>query len=143
VFVADFIGVANLMPARVEGVVDGGATARVAGAHVLPFVTGPWRGRPGEAATVMVRPERIRVTAGPLEGGASIPVTVVTSIFQGPLMRLGLRAGDGTEIVAHVGPGDAVEGLAPGATVHASWDRAAARLLPPSEVGAPPGIGEP
>ncbi len=133
VFVADFIGVANLIPARVVGRADGEAVARIAGGHEVVIVGSD--ARMGEAATVMVRPERVRVTAAPIPGGASIPVTVSSAIFQGAIVRLGLRAADGTEIVAHVGPDEVSEGVRPGAFVHAGWEPRAARLLPPADVG--------
>jgi spermidine/putrescine transport system ATP-binding protein len=138
VFVADFIGVANLLPALVGERRDGRPTARVAGDHVVTVLDGGWSGRPGDRATVMVRPERVRVAEAPMAGGASIPVTVGSAIFQGPVVRLGLRAGDGTEIVAHVGPADVPEGLRPGASAHAGWDRDAARLLAPARAAGPP-----
>jgi spermidine/putrescine transport system ATP-binding protein len=104
VFVADFIGVANLIPAR-----DG---------------EGP--------ATLVVRPERVRVVREPATGGGSIPVTVTAAVFQGPVVRVVLRAADGTEIVAHLGPGEGADGLRPGDAAFAVWDQGAARLLPSS-----------
>ena len=59
---------------------------------------------PGAPATVMVRPERLRLAeATPAASG--VPVTVEHAVFQGPVVRCTLVAADGTEIVAHVGPG--------------------------------------
>ena len=77
----------------------------------------------------MVRPERVRISTTATPGIPSIPVTASSVIFQGPVLRLGLHAGDGTEIVAHLGA-EAANGVAPGASLFASWDREAARLLP-------------
>jgi spermidine/putrescine transport system ATP-binding protein len=142
VFVADFIGEANLVPARVVDHDDGDATAALPGGHVVRVAMGPWRGEPGAPATVMVRPARIRVSPaadgrGPntsADGAhpSAVPATLTRSIFQGPVVRLVLRTAAGTELVAHVAPGTPAARLAPGAAVHASWDREAARLLPPS-----------
>jgi spermidine/putrescine transport system ATP-binding protein len=101
VFVAGFIGVANLIPS--------------------------------EHGTVVVRPERVRVSARPIEGLTSRPVTVERAIFQGPFLRLDLRAADGTSIVAHVGPEAAADALPPGAQGFAAWDPSAVRLLPSRE----------
>ncbi len=140
VFVAGFIGVANLLPARVVSRSGATATAAVAGEHVVPVAVDGWSAAPGEAATVMVRPERVRVSAAAPPHGAAVPATVGSTIFQGPLVRLGLRTGDGTEIVAHVGPDEAPEGLREGDAAWAAWDADAARLLPPAGVptgGAP------
>ncbi len=85
--------------------------------------------QPGDAATLMVRPERVRVAMQPFAGVTSIPVTVESAIFQGPVLRLGVRAADGTELVAHVGADQAIDGLQTGAAAYAAWHPDAARLL--------------
>jgi spermidine/putrescine transport system ATP-binding protein len=133
-FVAGFIGMANLLPARVERGAGRGTAARIAGDHVVAVGVGDWCGDPGAAATVMVRPERVRVGAAeaPDTGGASIPVTVDSIVFQGAVLRFALRASDGTSLVSLVAPGSEAAGLRPGTATHASWDPGAARLLPPA-----------
>jgi spermidine/putrescine transport system ATP-binding protein len=133
VFVANFIGVANLIPAKVARTDNGSSTAVVSG-EVVPVTEGAWKGKPGDAATVMVRPERLHVSATPISAGVSIPVTVYSAIFQGPIVRLSLRAADGTEIIGHLGPEHAVTDLRVGQSLYAGWDRGAARLLPPSQL---------
>ena len=131
VFVAGFIGVANLMPARVERV--DGAEAMVA----LPGdsrVTVPITSAPpqvGTTGTVMVRPERIRVQM--VEPTGDLPrvrTTVVDLTFQGALVRAELACADGTVVVAHVGPDDDLPMLRPHDVVWLTWERDAARLLP-------------
>jgi spermidine/putrescine transport system ATP-binding protein len=52
--------------------------------------------------------------------------------FQGPVVRCALRAADGTELVAHLGPGDQTAALVPGASVFVDWEADAPRLLPPA-----------
>ena len=89
-----------------------------------------WSGRAGAAATVVVRPERLRVTAGPSSNGACLAATVHDVVFQGPVVRCLLRASDGTELVAHLGPEYAGGALHPGQTIWLNWDDDAARLLP-------------
>ena len=131
VFVANFIGVANLIAAKVGRSEGNGATALVGGESV-PVTPGGWKGNPGEAATVMIRPERLKVSMSPLAGGVSIPVTMESAIFQGPVVRLALRAKDGTEIIGHMGPDELIPNLEVGQALFAGWDREAARLLPPS-----------
>ena len=130
VFVAGFIGVANLLPARVGEPSASGPTAWIAGGHRVPVAQESRAADPGEPATLMVRPERIRVTAAPEEGAASLPVTVTGTLFQGPVLRVALRAPDGSELVAHVGPGQVGVELTAGSAVHAAWDRESAHLLP-------------
>jgi spermidine/putrescine transport system ATP-binding protein len=136
VFVANFIGVANLIAAKV-GRLDGSSTTAVVGGEQVPVTVGSWKGNPGEAATVMIRPERLHVSATPLSGGVSIPVKVESTIFQGPVVRLSLRAGDGTEIIGHLGPEHLIPDLRAGQPLYAGWDREAARLLPPSHLRPP------
>jgi spermidine/putrescine transport system ATP-binding protein len=140
VFVANFIGVANLVPVIVQHVDGGDATVVVAGSHRVRVPTGTQRLRPGSAATVMVRPERLRLTeTAPLDG-TGVPVTLQHAVFQGPVVRCSLRAADGTEIVAHVGPEQPLPPLKPGLGLWVGWDLQAARLLPPAEGAAEVGL---
>jgi spermidine/putrescine transport system ATP-binding protein len=131
VFVANFIGVANLLPATVLEVNGRDAVVTVAGNRVFPVPTGAWTLSPGSRATVMVRPERLRLSEGAPADCASVPLTLQHAIFQGPVVRCTLRAADGTDVVAHVGPEQSLPGLDPGLTLWASWDMDAARVLPP------------
>ncbi|MDQ3136814.1 MAG: TOBE domain-containing protein, partial [Gemmatimonadota bacterium] len=88
------------------------------------------------AATVMVRPERLRLTSQAPADGRGVPVTVEHAVFQGPVVRCTLRAADGTGIVAHVGPEQSLPPLEPGLPLWIGWDLDAGRLLPPDRVGA-------
>ena len=60
-------------------------------------------------------------------------MTVEHAVFQGPVVRCTLRALDGTQIVAHVGPEQPLPPLQPGLGLRVDWDYEAARLLPPTE----------
>jgi spermidine/putrescine transport system ATP-binding protein len=83
----------------------------------------------------MVRPERLRLA----EAGASdvgVPVCVEHAVFQGPVVRCTLRAADGTQIVAHVGPEQPLPPLQPGLGLRVDWDYDAARLLPAADGSA-------
>ncbi len=134
VFVANFIGVANLIPAKVNAVKNGQAEVTVAGSQPFQVPVGSWEGQSGNTATVTVRPERIRLEATPTGPNPSVPATVMHVIFQGPVTRCLLKTADGTEIVAHIGHGDnTVPTLAPGQTTHVCWDADAGRLLPPGK----------
>jgi spermidine/putrescine transport system ATP-binding protein len=130
VFVANFIGIANLLPASVSQINSNRATVVVAGDRSIPVPSGSWALRPGAEATVMIRPERLRLSAEVPSNEAAVPLTLQHAIFQGPVIRCTLRAADGTDIVAHVGPEQSLTGLRPGLTLWASWDLDAARLLP-------------
>jgi spermidine/putrescine ABC transporter ATP-binding subunit len=132
-FVAHFIGESNLA----RGTVRAGAGAgrwRVAagGVEVLATADRPWA--PGEAVTVAVRPERLRLrpgTPGPAADGSNeLPGTVVEVVFRGPLRRYRVRLpGDHVWSVDESAATDA-PAHAPGAAVAVSWRPEDCRALP-------------
>jgi spermidine/putrescine transport system ATP-binding protein len=133
VFVAGFIGMANLMRARVDGFDGEFATTRLAGDVFVPAPPTPGLDR-GEFATLMVRPERLHVQLEPPSGArVGIPATVADLVFQGPVLRLGLSAPDDSPLVAHVGPDQDLPLLRPGDRVWVCWEPRAAILLPPAD----------
>ncbi len=128
VFVAGFIGVANLIPAVVVGVTGDWATVDASG-HRLAVPLTDSSIRPFDVAVVMVRPERLHISIDQPSGDiAAVEATVEELVFQGPVLRASLRAA-GTELVAHIGPEDALPMLRPGDRLWASWDLDAACLL--------------
>ena len=142
VFVANFIGVANLLPGVVQHVNGATATVVVAGNQPVPVPLGATPIRLGSRATVMVRPERLRLTPDAPATGTGLPTTLEHAVFQGPVVRCTLRAADGTLLVAHVGPEQELPPLRPGLGLWTSWDLDAARLLPPAD-GQPEPENEP
>jgi spermidine/putrescine transport system ATP-binding protein len=137
VFVAGFIGQANLWPCDLSST-NGSGTEVTAFGRRVP--TAPVDGmQAGEAATLMVRPERLRVTvAEPDANPARLPATVTNLVFQGPIVRLTMAATDGTELVSHVGTDTDLPLLRPGDQVWVTWDTPSGRVLP----GRPPGRHE-
>jgi len=129
VFVAGFIGVANLIPAAVVAVTGDLATVDAAG-HRFGVPVTDESIRPSDSAVVMVRPERLHLSiARPTGDLAAVEATVEELVFQGPVLRASLRTGAGIELVAHIGPEDALPMLRPGDRLWASWDLDAACLL--------------
>jgi spermidine/putrescine transport system ATP-binding protein len=139
-FVAGFIGSANLLPGTVTGhdgeeaVVGlaGGATVRAA-APTPPAV--------GSQVSLMLRPERLQVvSAGGTDGidGCQLSGAVTQVIFQGASVRLAVVLDDGTEVVTLVDPDAELPFLRPGDPVGVSWRPGAAYLLPgwPARAGA-------
>jgi spermidine/putrescine transport system ATP-binding protein len=130
VFVAGFIGDANLFQVSVVACEGANATVEVAGTR-LPLPSAPATAHPGDAATLMVRPERVRVfMSEPQNGNVGLRCTVTDLVFQGPVVRVALATADGRETVAHVGADEQLPLLRPGDSVWAGWERDAARLLP-------------
>jgi spermidine/putrescine transport system ATP-binding protein len=138
-FVAGFIGAANLLEGTVESA-DGahvllrlsdGSSVEVArdGRETSGQVAGTALVR-GAAATILVRPERVRLArSAPADAGAAIAVTVRSVLFQGPILRYAAVDARGTEIVAHVPADTSDPRLRCGERGWAAWDRGAARLL--------------
>jgi spermidine/putrescine transport system ATP-binding protein len=129
VFVAGFIGQANLWPTTIDALDGDTATVKIGDDTVAGTASEPMPA--GSAVTFMVRPERIKVTVDqPGVSGAAVHCTVIDYVFQGPVVRFALRSPDGREIAAYVGADEQLPMLRPGDSVWASWDRAAARVLP-------------
>jgi spermidine/putrescine transport system ATP-binding protein len=135
VFVAGFIGQANLWHGR--------QTGRTNRDYVEVEVLGSTlRARPGETtieaggkATLMVRPERVRISMNqPSSELAAVPATVTDLVFQGPVVRLSLAAADGSPMVAHVGPEQDLPMLRPGDQVWVGWSPDASLVLPDADI---------
>ena len=138
VFVAGFIGQANLWQGR--------HTGRANRDYVEVNVLGTTlKARPGDTtteaggqATVMVRPERVRVTMEPPTGDiAGVLARVVDLTFQGPVLRLSLVAADGSPILAHIGTEQDLPLLRPGDEVYVSWSPDASLVLPAADIPTP------
>ena len=136
-FVAGFIGSANLLPGTATG--DDGDDV------VVELECGPTvRATPGrqpakgDPVSVMIRPERLQVSVDAGSDGRSIEGVIRQMIFQGASARLQLELADGTEIVTYVDPDDNLPFLRPGAAVYATWNAGAAFLLAgwPAQAGA-------
>jgi spermidine/putrescine transport system ATP-binding protein len=135
VFVANFIGQANLWLGKQTGRGNRDyVEVEVLGTR-LPAAPGDTTIENGGQATLMVRPERIRVTMdAPTGEVAAVPATVTDLTFQGPLVRLGLTAADESPIVAHIGPEDDLPMLRPGDHVYVSWAPSASLVLPAADI---------
>ena len=138
VFVAGFIGQANLW--------NGRQTGRANRDYVEVDILGTTlKARPGDTlietggrATLMVRPERVRVTMErPAGEVAAVPAKVVDLTFQGPVLRLSLAAADGSPVVAHIGPEHDLPMLRPGDDVYVGWAPDASLVLPAADIANP------
>ncbi len=131
VFVASFIGVANLLPVKIDGVANGQAEVQLPGGNRASLPIGTVAPVVGGAATIMVRPERIFVATSEPRGDAPhLKVTVTDMTFQGPIVRTVVRCADGTELVTHIGDGDDLPQLHPNDALWLTWEPEAAKLLP-------------
>ena len=109
VFVAGFIGTANLLPVTVRSQdgdrVDGRLADRRAVQRAGPAAA-PTAPAPG--ATLMVRPERLVPAGAPLTAATAagtIEATVTSLVFQGPVVRCQVRTRDRRRPGGPRGPG--------------------------------------
>ena len=131
VFVAGFIGQANLWSATVTGRSAISATVSALGGSMLSGSCVADSVRAGAPVTLMVRPERISISVNPPSGDMqSVNATVTDLSFQGPVVRLALSAPDGSPIIANIDPDADLPLLRPGHNVWASWAPTAACVLP-------------
>ena len=80
----------------------------------------------------MIRPERLVPSFAPVDGvaGGSIPTTVTSLVFQGPVVRCEVQTDVGSALVAHLGPEDDPGRLSVGSRVDMIWAYEGAYLVP-------------
>ncbi|MCH8339652.1 MAG: ABC transporter ATP-binding protein [Chloroflexi bacterium] len=93
-FVAEFVGLSNVLPAELVGSNDKGADIRVLG-QMIHSRQAP--ANPSASISVVLRPEAIRIVSGEDSG---IPARVRTLAYIGPIARYTVAIdGDGTELI--------------------------------------------
>ncbi len=143
VFVAGFIGTANLLAARVAGVGAGRLTVDVDGVTrtSLPAAAIPsgWTPVAGSPARFMIRPEQLGLTRDEPTNAAGSVAAVVTAItFLGPVLRCTARTAAGAELQADLAAGAATLPPHVGDAVWLSWDDGAATIVPIEDGAADP-----
>ena len=139
-FVAGFIGSANLLPGTVTGHDGDDAVVDLAAGSIVR-ATAPSGSTVGAQVSLMLRPERLQVSAdngADSADGRRLAGKVSQVIFQGAAVRLAVVLGDGTEVVTLIDPDDDLPFLRPGDPVGVSWRPEAGFLLPgwPTRAGA-------
>ncbi|VTU26794.1 Sulfate/thiosulfate import ATP-binding protein CysA [Variovorax sp. SRS16] len=99
-FVAEFIGDANLVEGRVVAAqASGEVRIRVAGDTDLPARAVPGSLRVGDAAYLMLRPERIELMTEAPASGEALPARLVKRVFSGEQLSLELETASGVRLV--------------------------------------------
>jgi spermidine/putrescine transport system ATP-binding protein len=127
-FVAGFIGSANLLPGEVVGTDGDDTVVELEAGHTVRARTDMDRAS-GTPVSVMLRPERLTAAAEPRHEGRSIEGTLTDLVFQGATARIVVRLSDDTEVIASVVTGTELPFLHPGNTVHLTWEPGNAFLL--------------
>jgi spermidine/putrescine transport system ATP-binding protein len=130
IFVAGFIGSANLLPA----VVSAGSTPSAPKVDLAMGstidVASVGDASPGADVTVMLRPERMTPHEGDALHGRSVVGEIKEVIYQGSEIRLIVNLDDATEIIVAVDPDEATDLTRPGNLITLTWTPGAAFVLP-------------
>lgn len=127
-FVAGFIGSANLLPGTIAST-DGGSTrVDLAGGAQVVVPAGNSADNvslsSGTRVTVMIRPEQLS-----LGGATGLSIDVTDTVFQGATLRLVGRMSNGTEVSAVLPVDPQRVTPVPGNSVTLSWHQSAPYLL--------------
>jgi spermidine/putrescine transport system ATP-binding protein len=128
-FVADFLGVSNLMTVRVEADGAGGCRAHL-GEFSLRALRGELETR--GASRAVIRPERVRVEPYEAAGENRVPGMIERVVYLGASEQLVIRLATGDVIHATVVNDGSTRTFAQGTAVQAHLPAEALRVLPAS-----------
>jgi spermidine/putrescine transport system ATP-binding protein len=128
-YVADFLGVSNLMDATVVGA-DSPGSARVKLADGIELVCRADNGEIAGDAKVVIRPERVELQPAGETGANCIPATIARIVYMGPVIQVVLELPTGQQILASVPNHGGELTIGGGDAVTAHLPTAAVRVLP-------------
>ncbi|HEY5596046.1 MAG TPA: ABC transporter ATP-binding protein [Candidatus Bipolaricaulota bacterium] len=122
-FVAEFIGMANLISATVAQTNGTAATLQLpAGGRTLANTDGRTF-RSGEDVLLILRPERLNLcTQEPNGNLGCLKASVVDCVFQGSVVRFALRSPAGQDLVVMLPPQQRPAGAEAGSQVWITWE---------------------
>ena len=109
--VADFMGLVNLIPARVIRAAGEGSAVAIGGEHEVAIALPP-RAAPGQRVQLAIRPENVRVrplSPGAVVEGGSVPATIADVTFLGNFTDAYVALDDGTRVRVQADPGEILE----------------------------------
>ncbi|HWL41660.1 MAG TPA: polyamine ABC transporter ATP-binding protein [Ilumatobacter sp.] len=119
IFVAGFIGSANLLPGRVSRDTSSPKVDLSIGATIDVPATAGIEG--GGDVTVVMRPERLRPYTGDPQPGRTFVGTIKELIYQGNEIKLIVMLDDATEIIVTIDPDEATAATTPGNLITLTW----------------------
>ena len=134
-FVADFLGDSNLLPARAVQVTGDDIVAELGSGERIRARSTNVAVAAGEPLTVMIRPEDMTIaTATPTSGTPALAGALTDISFHGDTFKLDIAVG-GTTFKVKI-PREAGAGMQSGAKVLLTWKPGAAKVLPAAEPGS-------
>ncbi|HYJ61305.1 MAG TPA: ABC transporter ATP-binding protein [Actinomycetota bacterium] len=130
-YVADFLGVSNLMDARAAGVTSGGCRVHLG---EFELVAGQGDADTSGDAKITIRPERVDIDAQGMSGENRIPAIVERVVYVGSTLQVILHLASGQTIQAWVPNDGDVDAYRSGDAVTAHFPREALRVL--ADLGA-------
>ncbi len=128
IFVAGFIGSANLLPGRVSRDPSAPKVDLAIGATIdVPSTAGV---AGGGDVTVVMRPERLLLHTGDVRPGASFVGQIKEVIYQGNEIKLIVMLDEHTEIIVAIDPDDATPTTKPGELITLTWVPTAPFVMP-------------
>jgi len=127
IFVAGFIGSANLLPGSLS--TAGGSPAVVLDSGRRLSVNAGSDARDGDPVTLMLRPERLNAVPAGTDDGRSVEGTIQHAIFAGSTVRLVVHTSDHMELIATVEADDDLPPLHTGSPITLRWSADAGYLL--------------
>ena len=139
VFVAGFIGLANILTATVEGIQGSNVTVTFPEGGGTSANRGDRPFSPGDPATVVLRPERLRISTSEPAGEAMgrIKATVTAAVFQGPVTRVDLVTAGKTALTVLLLAQDSAEQPGAQQDVWVTWEPGSVTVLPGAAAVAP------
>jgi spermidine/putrescine transport system ATP-binding protein len=125
-FVADFIGQTNILEGNVTAI--NGDTATMTFAEQTIEIPNTSDVTLGEEAYLSVRPEKMKVSSIPFEGGINLKGTFKEKIYVGSVTKIVVRLADGIELTIHESH-DKIEELTNTNDVYVSWNPKNAVIL--------------
>jgi spermidine/putrescine transport system ATP-binding protein len=126
-FVADFLGLANLLDVTCRPAPSAGqATVRLGEFELTAVSTGPV---PVGAGRVVIRPERVRLTPPDTDAPNCVPAIVDNVVYVGATTQVRVRLPHGPAVQALLVNDDSRDELRPGAAVTVGLPTEALRLL--------------
>jgi spermidine/putrescine transport system ATP-binding protein len=131
-YVADFLGVSNLMEAEAKGQVAGGCRVRIG---EFELVAGEGESDTLGASKITVRPERVNLEAAGTTGENRVPGMVERVVYVGSILQVFVTLAPGERIQVWIQNEGGVVPYASGTAVAVHLPREALRVLP--DTGTP------